>query len=178
MLLKKRSEPLLVVISGPTGSGKTTIARKLVETSKKSLFSISHTTREKRPDEKDGIDYHFVSKDKFKQMIENKEFLEYARVHNNFYGTHKNEWEKAKKKGFDLILDIDVKGGNQVKRSFKDAVLIFVLPPSFKELLRRLNKRKGEKNFDIVIRFNTALKELDFAKKYQYNIINEEVESA
>jgi guanylate kinase len=178
MLLKRKKEPLLVVISGPTGSGKTTIARKLIETSSKSIFSISHTTRDKRPKEKNGVDYYFVSKEQFKQMVENKEFLEHAKVHNNFYGTHKNEWEKAKKLGVDLILDIDVKGGNQVRKSFKEAVLIFVLPPSFKELLRRLKNRNEEKNFDILTRFKTALRELDFAKNYQYNIINEEIDAA
>lgn len=178
MLLKSKNEPLLIVISGPTGSGKTTIARRLVETSPKSIFSVSHTTRDKRPHEKNGVDYHFVTKEKFREMVENKEFLEYAKVHNNFYGTHRNEWEKAKRKKFDLILDIDVKGGNQVKKAFKDAILIFVLPPSFKELLKRLKKREGEKNFDIFTRFKTALRELDFAKNYQYNIINEEVDTA
>ncbi len=178
MLHKKSSNPLLVVISGPTGSGKTTISRKLVESSFNSVFSVSHTTRNKRPGEKDGVDYHFIEREKFRQMVKNKEFLEYAKVHNNFYGTHKNEWLNAKKRGFDLILDIDVKGGMKLKRAFKDAVMIFILPPSFKELLKRIKKRGVEKDFDIVTRFKTALRELDFAKKYQYNIINEEVEEA
>lgn len=178
MLHKKSKNPLLVVISGPTGSGKTTISRKLVESSLNSVFSVSHTTRNKRPGEKEGVDYHFIEREKFRQMVKNKEFLEYAKVHNNFYGTHKNEWLNAKKRGFDLILDIDVKGGMQLKRAFKDAVMIFILPPSFKELLKRIKKRGVEKDFDIVTRFKTALRELDFAKKYQYNIINEEVEEA
>lgn len=178
MLLKKKRAPLLVVISGPTGSGKTTISRKLVETSSSCLFSVSHTTRCKRPGEKNGRDYYFVSKDSFQKMVENREFLEYAKVHNNYYGTHKKEWIKARKRGLDLVLDIDVKGGNQIIKTFKDAILIFVLPPSFKELLVRLKKRAGEKDFNLNIRLKTALKELDFAKKYYYNIINEEVDSA
>lgn len=177
-MLPKKSEPLLVVISGPTGSGKTTISRKIIETSSKSVFSISHTTRDKRPNEKNGVDYYFVTREKFRQMVLDKEFLEYAKVHSNFYGTHRNEWERARKRGLDLILDIDVKGGNQIKKSFKDAVLIFVLPPSFKELLKRIKKREGEKNFDIYTRFKTALKELDFAENYQYNIVNEEIDAA
>lgn len=177
MLLKKKRAPLLVVISGPTGSGKTTISRALVETSKHCLFSVSHTTRCKRPGEKNGKDYYFVSKDTFQKMVKNREFLEYAKVHKNYYGTHKKEWKKAKEKGSDLILDIDVKGGSQVKKAFKDAILIFVLPPSFKDLLIRLKKRAGEKDFNLNIRLKTALKELDFAKNYYYNIINEEVDS-
>lgn len=178
MSLKKKNNSLLIVISGPTGSGKTTVARKYVETFPNSVFSISHTTRDRRPGEKNGVDYYFVSVEQFKKMAKKGEFLEYAIVHNNYYGTHKKEWERANRRGLDLVLDIDVQGGKQIQKVFKKAIMIFVLPPSFKELLRRLKRREGEKTFDIATRFMTALKELDFAKNYQYNIINEEVEEA
>lgn len=177
-MLYKNKEPQLIVISGPTGSGKTTICRRIVEESKEILFSISHTTRKKRPYEKDGVDYFFVSKEKFLELIEKKEFLEYAIVHNNYYGTHISQWLNAKEKGCDLILDIDVQGGYQVFKAFKNALLIFILPPSFEVLLERIRKREGEKGFDLKLRLKTALKELDFAKKYHYNIINGDLDKA
>ncbi len=175
MLNKKN--PLLIVISGPTGSGKTTIAKRVVGEMETATFSISHTTREKRPDEVDGVDYHFVSEVDFLEMVKNGEFLEHAKVHKSLYGTHKNEWERAKKEGKDLILDIDVQGGEQVLKSFDDAILIFVLPPSFDELIRRIFKRKEENDFDLETRLKTALRELDFADNYHYNIINEKVDA-
>jgi guanylate kinase len=175
MLNKKN--PLLIVISGPTGSGKTTVAKRVVAEMKMATFSISHTTREKRPGEVDGVDYHFVSEEDFLKMVYQGEFLEYAKVHKNLYGTHKNEWERAKKDGKDLVLDIDVQGGEQVLKSFDDAILIFVLPPSFDELIRRISIRKEENDFDLETRLKTALSELDFADNYHYNIINEKVDA-
>jgi guanylate kinase len=175
MLNKKN--PLLIVISGPTGSGKTTVAKRVVAEVETSTFSISHTTREKRPGEVDGVDYHFVSEEDFLKMVYQGEFLEYAKVHKNLYGTHKNEWERAKKDGKDLVLDIDVQGGEQVLKSFDDAILIFVLPPSFDELIRRISIRKEENDFDLETRLKTAISELDFADNYHYNIINEKVDA-
>lgn len=175
MLNKKN--PLLIVISGPTGSGKTTVAKRVVAEMEMATFSISHTTREKRPGEVDGVDYHFVSEEDFLKMVYQGEFLEYAKVHKNLYGTHKNEWERAKKDGKDLVLDIDVQGGEQVLKSFDDAILIFVLPPSFDELIRRISIRKEENDFDLETRLKTALSELDFADNYHYNIINEKVDA-
>ncbi len=175
MLNKKN--PLLIVISGPTGSGKTTVAKRVVAEMEMATFSISHTTREKRPGEVDGVDYHFVSEEDFLKMVYQGEFLEYAKVHKNLYGTHKNEWERAKKDGKNLVLDIDVQGGEQVLKSFDDAILIFVLPPSFDELIRRISIRKEENDFDLETRLKTALSELDFADNYHYNIINEKVDA-
>lgn len=175
MLNKKN--PLLIVISGPTGSGKTTVAKRVVAEMEMATFSISHTTREKRPGEVDGVDYHFVSEEDFLKMVYQGEFLEYAKVHKNLYGTHKNEWERAKKDGKDLVLDIDVQGGEQVLKSFDDAILIFVLPPSFDELIRRISIRKEENDFDLETRLKTAISELDFADNYHYNIINEKVDA-
>lgn len=166
---------LLVVISGPTGSGKTTIARMLVSEMDNAVFSVSHTTRQPRPGETDGADYHFVSEEAFMEKVAAGEFLEWARVHDHCYGTHRGEWEKAVSAGKDLILDIDVQGGMQVIGSDPGALLIFILPPSFEEMLSRISKRKGEKAFDLGLRLRTALKELDFAKGYHYNVKNGEL---
>ncbi len=169
---------MLVVISGPTGSGKTTIAKRLVSELPRAVFSISHTTRHPRPGEKDGRDYHFVTEDVFRKMAENGEFLEWATVHGQLYGTHRSEWEKAAESGLDLIMDIDVQGGMQVLASDPSAVLIFILPPSFEEMMSRVTKRRGEEHFDLERRLRTALNELDFARGYHYNVKNGELRLA
>jgi guanylate kinase len=171
-------KPLLIVISGPTGSGKTTIARRLVSGCENMVFSVSHTTRLPRPGEKDGADYHFIDEKSFMEKVSGDEFLEWAKVHNHLYGTHKSEWNKAKNGGKCLVLDIDVQGGMQVLASCPGALLIFILPPSFEEMLSRLRKREEEKTFDLRVRLETALKELDFAKAYHYNVKNGELELA
>ena len=173
-----RAKPSLVVISGPTGSGKTTIAKRLVTELPRAVFSVSHTTRQPRPGEKDGKDYHFITEDAFRKMVDAGEFLEWAAVHGQLYGTHRSEWEKAAAAGLDLILDIDVQGGAQVLASDPSAVLIFILPPSFEEMLSRVTKRRGEKHFDLERRLRTALDELDFAGGYHYNVKNGEVRLA
>lgn len=174
----EKRKPLLVVISGPTGSGKTTIARKLVPGLRDAVFSVSHTTRQPRPGEKNGRDYHFVSETAFMEKVSAGEFLEWARVHGQCYGTHRSEWENASARGKDLVLDIDVQGGMQVAKADPDAVLIFILPPSFEEMLARVLKRKGEKDFDLARRLRTALGELDFAGSYHYNVTNGELRVA
>jgi guanylate kinase len=174
----KERQPLLIVISGPTGSGKTTIARKLVSGCRDMVFSISHTTRLPRPGEKDGVDYHFVDEKAFMDKARRNEFMEWARVHGYCYGTHSSEWEKAKKASLDLVLDIDVQGGMQILKADPGVLLIFILPPSFDEMLKRLSKRNEEKSFDLKTRLETALKELDFAKAYHYNVVNEELDRA
>lgn len=174
----EKRKSLLVVISGPTGSGKTTIARKLVQRLPGAVFSVSHTTRQPRPSEKDGRDYHFVTEEAFRKMAVDGEFLEWASVHGHSYGTHRSEWENASALGKDLILDIDVQGGVQVAKADPGAVLIFILPPSFDEMLSRVLKRKGEKGFDLARRLRTALGELDFAGSYHYNVTNGELRVA
>jgi guanylate kinase len=138
-------------------------------------FSISHTTRLQRPGEKDGVDYHFVNEKSFMEKASGDEFLEWAKVHEHLYGTHKSEWDKARKSGKDLVLDIDVQGGMQVIKADPAALLIFILPPSFDEMLSRLGRRREEKTFNLRLRLETALKELDFAKAYHYNVKNGEL---
>ncbi len=166
---------LLLVLSAPTGGGKTTIARRLVEGDPTLRFSVSHTTRKPRPGERDGVDYHFVSEADFAAMAERGEFIEWARVHGCGYGTHRSECERALRQGETLLLDVDVQGGLQVKRAEPGAVLVFILPPSFEVLMERLGKRQAEPGFDLATRLGSALKELEFASVYDYTIVNEDL---
>lgn len=169
-------EPALLVLSAPTGGGKTTIAHRILELDPSLRFSVSHTTRDPRPEEEDGKDYHFVSRSDFEQMRDAGGFLEWAEVHGNMYGTHRSEVAAAGQEGRDLILDIDVQGGIQVQKAWPRAVLVFVLPPSLDELLRRLGSRSAEKGFDLTRRLKSAQSELALAQKYDYNVVNEDLE--
>jgi guanylate kinase len=169
---------LILVLSSPTGGGKTTIARKLVERDHRLRFSVSHTTRAPRPGERDGVDYHFVADGEFRSMAQRGEFLEWAEVHSHLYGTHLSEADAASRMGADLLLDIDVQGGLQVRRAAPDSVLVFVIPPSLDVLLGRLASRAGEAGFDLARRLGTAVKELEVAGSYDYNIINEDLDAA
>ena len=169
---------MLLVLSAPTGGGKTTIARRLVAKDAAACFSISHTTRAPRPGETDGVDYHFVDPESFRAMVSRGEFLEWAEVHGHLYGTHRSEAAAADAKGVALVLDIDVQGGLQIKRAEPSAVLVFILPPSLEVLLDRLGRRVGEPGFDLVRRLETAVKELELAGAYDYNVINEDLDTA
>lgn len=171
-------EPVLLVLSAPTGGGKTTIAHRLLKLDSSLRFSVSHTTRDPRPEEENGKDYHFVSRAVFEQMREAGGFLEWAEVHGNMYGTHRSEVMRAGQEGRDLILDIDVQGGMQVREAWPQAVLVFILPPNLDELLRRLSSRSAENGFDLPRRLKSAQSELALAQKYDYNVVNEDLERA
>ena len=172
---KNPASGLLLVLSAPTGGGKTTIARRLAEADPTLRFSVSHTTRKPRPEEREGMDYHFVSEEDFAAMAGRGEFLEWARVHGYGYGTHRSERDRAFGRGETLLLDIDVQGGLQVKKADPSAVLVFILPPSFEVLRERLGRRRAEPGFDLATRLQSALKELEFASVYDYNILNEDL---
>lgn len=169
---------VLLVLSAPTGGGKTTIGRRLVELDGAIRFSVSHTTRPPRPGERDGADYHFVDRAPFEAMAARGEFLEWAEVHGHLYGTHRQEAEAARREGKDLLLDIDVQGGLQVKAARPDAVLVFILPPSLEVLLERLHRRGAEPGFDLARRLRTAEKELEKCGVYDYNVLNEDLDRA
>lgn len=169
---------VILVLSAPSGAGKTTIAHRLLSVDPGLCFSVSHTTRSLRPGEQDGKDYHFVSRHEFEAMRDDGEFLEWAEVHGHFYGTHRREVERAWAQAKDLVLDIDVQGGLQVKRSSSRAVLVFILPPSLDEMLRRIKGRGQESEFNLAARLETARKEVAFAEAYDYNIVNEELDRA
>jgi guanylate kinase len=175
---KKRVE--LVVISGPSGAGKTTIIKKLFEDESlkdKLMFSVSHTTRKKREGEVEGQDYFFVSEEEFMRMVEKGEFIEWAKVHGNLYGTSYENIKLAQKLGKLLILDIDVQGAEKIREKMGDStIFIFIKPPNLGELKKRLELRGDTK--DIETRINNAKKELEYEKKFDYSIVNENLEKA
>ena len=165
----------LVVFTAPSGAGKTTIRDGLLSERPDILYSISATTRDKRPGEEDGVDYFFVKEDRFREMIQNDELLEWAEVHGHYYGTPKSFVKKNIKKGKIIIMDIDVQGGVNVKKRFPDAVFVFILPPSFEELRKRLNERGTDSMETIDLRLENAKKEIALMYNYNYLVINENI---
>ncbi|NIP31563.1 MAG: guanylate kinase [Candidatus Dadabacteria bacterium] len=168
----------LFVISGPSGSGKTTLANHVMSEFNNLKFSVSCTTRQKRQNEIDGVDYFFVSRVKFKEMIDKGMFAEWALVHGNYYGTPLKNIKEAVNKGMDILLDIDVQGASQLKDNIEDAVFIFVVPPSIELLEERLKKRNLDKKEDISLRMNVVKQEIEQAKEYDYIIINDDINTA
>ena len=168
---------LLIVISGPSGAGKGTICKELIRKTK-CWLSISATTRSPREGEVDGENYYFLSKDEFIKRVENCEFLEYAQVYNNYYGTPKKHIEEKLNAGIDVILEIDIQGALQVKETYKEGVYIFILPPSMEELKKRIINRGSETTESLNTRFSSAYSELSYMGRYNYAVINDEVEEA
>lgn len=166
----------LLVLSGPSGVGKGTVCEALMKHRKDIKYSISATTRKKRPLEKNGENYYFMSQEEFKESIENKEFLEYAQVHGNYYGTPKRFVAESVDSGDIVILEIDVQGALQVKENCPEAVYIFLLPPDLQELRNRIEKRSTEDEDTINLRMNNAQTELTFIDKYDYAVINDDVD--
>ncbi len=168
-----------LVVSAPSGAGKTTLCRRLISEDPEISFSVSFTTRPPRPREKEGVDYFFISKETFQKMIKEGAFLEWAEVHGHYYGTSKAQVLKALERGQDILLDIDVQGAAQVKKILgKDAVLVFVLPPSFEELERRLRRRSTESEMAIRQRLENAKLEIARAEEFEYLILNDDLETA
>ena len=168
---------VLLIISGPSGSGKGTIVEQLVS-ELGYCVSISATTRNPRPNEKDGIHYFFKTKEEFEKMIDNGELLEHAAFCGNYYGTPKKYVEEQLESGKNIILEIEVQGALQVKKKYNDAVLIFTMPPTLTELRRRLEFRGTETKEVIGARINRAEEELEFLPDYDYIVINDTVDEA
>lgn len=170
----------ILILSGPSGSGKSTLCKEMFKEVDNCYFSISTTTREPRVGEKDGIDYHFVSKDRFQKDIEDKKFLEWARVHDNYYGTSLDSLELALKSQKLVIFDIDVQGFESVIDSkFKNfTTSVFILPPSLKELKERLELRGSDSKEVIERRVKNAQNELKYLLKYDYLILNDDLKRA
>ncbi|MEO2065726.1 MAG: guanylate kinase [Desulfurobacteriaceae bacterium] len=173
-----RERGLLIVISAPSGTGKTTLTHMLLKEFPNMEFSISFTTRKPRPGEVNGKDYWFISREEFLRRIEEGDFLEWAEVYGNLYGTSKSQVLKALNEGKDVLLDIDTQGALQVKENFPEAVLIFILPPSLEELERRLKNRGTDPEEVIEKRLKVAREEIKRAKFYDYIVVNDVLEVA
>lgn len=168
--------PFPVVIAAPSGAGKTTIARALVERNEDIVFSVSATTRAPRPREMPGQDYYFVDDDTFDRMIAANELAEWAVVHGKRYGTPRREVTRALEQGKLVVLDIDVQGARQVRRVFVDALLIFVVPPDAQELNRRLSDRASENRQERRERLQNARKEIAAVEEFDHVVVNDDLE--
>jgi guanylate kinase len=168
------------IVSGPSGGGKTTLARSVLHELDNLTFSVSCTTRTPRRGEVDGTDYKFVSKEAFEDMVNQNKFVEHALVHGNYYGTPAEEFENAEKSGVDLLLDIDVQGASQIKKTYPEAIFCFVMPPTFEILKERLSKRNTNGGIDIDKRLKRAKEEMDplILEEYDYIIINDDLNEA
>lgn len=171
------SNGILFIVSAPSGAGKTTLCRKAVDYFPDLRHSVSYTTRSPRDGEKDGIDYHFITKEAFQKMIHKGEFLEWAEVHGNRYGTSLSDTKKLLSGGLDIILDVDVQGARQIKLQIS-GVFIFVLPPSLEDCEKRIRNRGKDSYEAILSRLENARNEIKEVMWYEYVIINENLEEA
>jgi len=174
--LNKRG--FLLVVCAPSGTGKTTIYKDLLCKHPDLKFSVSYTTRKKRADEVDGLDYFFIDRERFIRMKEKNEFIEWASVHNELYGTERKQIGEYLQKGKICILDLDVQGALNVMKEFDDAVTVFIRPPSLEELERRLKERGTESEKKVKLRLLNAQKELEYTDHFQYIVVNDRVEAA
>lgn len=174
--MSERARPL--VLAAPSGTGKTTIARRLVDEGGDFVFSVSATTRPPRAGERDGVDYHFVDRPTFEAMVGRGEMAEWAEVHGRLYGTPRANLDHAASSGLHAVLDIDVQGAGQIRETFPEAVRVFVLPPSGREMVRRIGLRATEDGSEIARRLRSALRELGRAGEFHHVVINEDLDRA
>jgi guanylate kinase len=174
----KNKKNNVFIISAPSGSGKTTLIDLLLQENPSLSFSISHTTRPPRPGERDGVEYFFISEQKFEQMIREERFVEWAEVHGHFYGTSREMLVQPEKENRDVILDIDVQGAAQVRQKMPEAISIFILPPSYEALKTRLLTRQKDKQEVMLKRLENARKEIRRYSEFDYIIINDDLETA
>ena len=172
------SVPFLIVVSGPSGAGKTSITRRVVERNSDIYYSVSLTTRPNRGGERDGVDYRFITEDEFREKVDAGEFLEWARVHGAYYGTPKTPIERALAGGKKVLLDIDVQGGSQIRGQVDHGLYIFVVPPTRDVLLRRLRGRGTDDPEVIRRRMEEAGREIEEMRFYQYLVVNDDLEDS
>jgi guanylate kinase len=166
----KGSRPLLVVLSGPSGVGKDAVLAKMKKSGRPFHYVVTATTRPKRAGEKNGVDYHFLSRKEFQQMINKHQFLEWANVYGNYYGVPKDEITSALSKGVDAIVRVDIQGAASIKKILPHAVFIFLVPPSVEELEKRLRKRQSESSADLALRLERAKGEMKSLPLFDYVI--------
>lgn len=177
-MIKTKKQGLLIVLSGPSGSGKNTVCDEVKKNNKNIWKSISMTSRKPRKGEIDGKSYYFVTEEEFKKNIEDDNMLEYAKFAGNYYGTPKKNIQKHLDNGEDVILVIEIQGALQIKQKISHALFVFLLPPSMKELKRRLIDRNTESSSKVMERFERAYKEINELSKYNYVIVNDNVKDA
>lgn len=175
---KKLKKGNIIVISAPSGAGKTSVCDAVIKEDKNTVYSVSATTRKPREGENNGTEYFFTGEKKFKEMIKGGKFAEWAKVHGNYYGTPKSFLAKTLEKGKNVLLDIDVQGGISIKKIYPWACMIFIMTPDFKTLEKRLRTRKTDSAESIKERLSNAKKELALLDKYEYLVINEKLDKA
>jgi guanylate kinase len=168
---------MLVIVSGPSGCGKSTLIHRVRGSLRRLEFAVSHTTRKRRSSEKDGIDYHFVKKNEFERKARAGDFVEFARVHGHLYGTSWAE-VRSRRAGAGLILDIDVQGAREVKKKIPTSVMVFIMPPVFEELRKRLELRREDSREDIARRLENARGEILAYDEFDYVVVNHDLEQA
>lgn len=178
-MIKHKQKGEFIIISGTTCAGKGTVIEKMLAKDKNLALSISYTSRAKRDGEVDGVDYHFISRDEFEKRIQKGEFLEYAKVrYGEYFGTAKKDVQKLLETGKDVILEIDVQGAQQIKEMFPETILIFIMAPSMNEVKRRIKARGKETKEQILDRFITAYREINEIPKYNYVVVNDNLDDA
>ncbi len=178
-MVKTKKRGSLIIISGTTCAGKGSVIKKILEHNNNMTLSISYTSREMRKGEVEGVDYYFISREEFEQKIANGDLLEYAKVrYGEYFGTPKDKIEDLLNSGKDVILEIDVQGAKQVKEMLPETILIFIVAPSMSEIKRRIKARGAETNEQILDRFETAYREINEIPKYNYIVVNDNLEDA